>query len=159
MEISDSFEPSIGGLDHAWLYSSPSILDSLKWSDDNLIAVSSMQHVTIIEPGRLDGPRAIISLEADNKRKPPSTSSPSDPPIYVPIDAWRCGSLSRAVTQELLGPHDPGSRVIRGLQWSPLGVAQAVAVASTSHQVKATASDDPLASGCALSVITGDHKV
>ena len=147
----------VGGLDHAWLYAAPSIPDAMKWSDDNLIAVASMQHVTIIDPGRLDGPRATITLESCKA----AAEEPCALTRYVPFDAWKCGSLSREMTQEMLKGHDSSSSFIRGLAWGPIGSSRAAASASKSPRLSPPSSQDEStwASGCALSLVTANHRV
>lgn len=150
----------VGGLDHAWLYSAPTVPDCLKWSDDNLIAVAVKNHVTILDPGRLEGPRSTITLESKASTTAATTpSGSSELTRFVPLDAWKCGSISREITHEMLKAHDPTSSIIRAIAWGPLGTAAAMASASKSSTTVSSLENSIQQSGCALSMISGDRHV
>ncbi|KAJ7519835.1 hypothetical protein O6H91_20G057800 [Diphasiastrum complanatum] len=106
------------------LAAAPIFPNSIKWSDENLIAVAAGHTVTILSPSTLSGPRGFISI------------SPSS---LFDIGRVEHADLEASVLLPFTLQRD--NRVnVRCVDWSPAGAASnggcLLAVCTTDHRVK-----------------------
>ncbi|CAK9276707.1 unnamed protein product [Sphagnum jensenii] len=106
------------------LVGAPTFPNSIKWSEDNLIAVASGHLVTILNPASLSGPRGYASILQSQifdigtvKREDLSDS------VLLPFRLWREGRVG-----------------VRALDWSPQGLASngscLLGVCTTDFRIK-----------------------
>ncbi len=122
-------------VDTQGLFNSPKAPNSVQWSDEGLLAVSAGNAVTLLHPGRLDGPRAFVGLTSPlDTTVLDAPGAPQDPDDVH----YELSNLRRAA---FLSPYTLviKDQSARSMAWSPLGCS--------AH------------GGCLLAVATPDHKV
>ena len=136
-------EPNLraGGEDFQCLYSSPVTYDAVKWSEDNLLAISTENGVSILSPCDLAGSRQYATPDepsegdtAVHSQHPFFTERIRGPFIRVVYAEQPCGGYGppdnlHARLVELRGPKKqrycllPGART-RCTDWSPPGCSE-----------------------------------
>ncbi|GAB4816748.1 hypothetical protein N2152v2_003794 [Parachlorella kessleri] len=122
-------------VDSQGLYIAPRVPNSVQWSEEGLLAVAAGNAITLLHPGRLDGPRAFAGVTSPmDTAALDAAGIPEDhSDVHLQLANLRKLAFTRSYHLVIA---DQGTR---SLAWSPLG--------ATPH------------GGCQLAVVTQDHKV
>ncbi|KDD75689.1 hypothetical protein H632_c548p0, partial [Helicosporidium sp. ATCC 50920] len=115
----------------ALLPHSPECASSVRWSEDNLLAVAQGSSIYLLHPGHLEGARALCLLpeHAQGPELLPQSQLPASPSLSVEYDLL---CLRRGATKGV-------GTSVRCLDWSPRDIDSG--------------------GGCVLAVVTKDHRV
>ncbi len=114
-----------------WLYNVPAYYDSVKWSEDNLLAVAGGHTVVVLSPAHLQGPRSHLST-----RTPEIDALTAG---CIPSNYDESLHLSLACLGEIQSQEFGAKNSVQAVAWSPIGCTPQ--------------------GGCLLACVTSDFKV
>lgn len=122
-------------VDTQGLFQTPSVPNAVQWSEEGILAVAAGAAVTLLHPGRLDGPRGFVGLTGPASLAAlEAAGAPQDPSdVHYELNNLRRTAFTstyQVVQAELAA---------RGVAWSPAGCSP--------HD------------GCLLAVVANDHRV